>query len=68
MAASFGIDPSILQSELIELIGLGYLKARIDSAAGTLVAKKKDARGEAFKNALKEGEKLQKKAIASQLR
>ncbi|GAA5879508.1 hypothetical protein JCM16303_003229 [Sporobolomyces ruberrimus] len=68
MAASFGIDPSILQSELIELIGLGYLKARIDSAAGTLVAKKKDARGEAFKNALEEGEKLQKKAIASQLR
>ncbi|GAA5912513.1 COP9 signalosome complex subunit 1 [Sporobolomyces salmoneus] len=72
MASAFGIDAqqssNVLLPELIELIERGSLKARIDSAKGTLVAKKKDSRGEAFRNALEQGEKLQKKAMASQLR
>ena len=72
MAAAFGIDESqthaTLEPEVIELIERGYLKARIDLAQGTLVANKKDPRGEAFKRALDEGEKMQKKVIASQLR
>ncbi|GAA5853569.1 hypothetical protein JCM5353_007785 [Sporobolomyces roseus] len=68
MASSFGMPQPHLESEVIELIGQGYLKARIDSASGTLVAKRKDARGEAFKNALEEGEKVMKRATASQLR
>ena len=68
MASSFGIPHPHLEGELIELIGQGYLKARIDSASGTLVAKRKDARGEAFRNALEEGEKVMKRATASQLR
>jgi len=78
MASAFGINSDsnpnqggveqVLVPELIELIEKGFLKARIDSAKGTLVAKKKDSRGEAFRNALNKGEELQKKAIASQLR
>ncbi|GAA5957044.1 hypothetical protein JCM3765_005388 [Sporobolomyces pararoseus] len=72
MASAFGIEEASvsthLEPELIELIEKGMLKARIDSANGTLVAKRRDARNEAFKNALEQGEKLQKKAIASHLR
>ncbi|CEQ42214.1 SPOSA6832_03998, partial [Sporobolomyces salmonicolor] len=68
MAAAFGTDEASQHPEIVELIATGQLKARIDSAHGVLVAKRKDARGEAFRHALDEGEKMQKRASASQLR
>ncbi|GAA5952955.1 hypothetical protein JCM21900_001529 [Sporobolomyces salmonicolor] len=68
MAAAFSTDEASQHPEIVELIATGQLKARIDSARGVLVAKRKDARGEAFRHALDEGEKMQKRASASQLR
>lgn len=68
MAGAFGWTEEALTHAVIALIGEGKMKARVDKQAGVLVAKKKDVRGEAFKHALDEGEKLQRKMMAAQLR
>ncbi|BGP30417.1 hypothetical protein JCM10296v2_002171 [Rhodotorula toruloides] len=68
MGAAFGWREDYMQAAVVELIGNGMLKARIDSAKGVLVARRQDPRVEAFKNALEEGEKMQKRAVASHLR
>lgn len=68
MAGAFGWSEDVLLSTVIGLIGSGEMKARVDSQAGVLVAKKKDVRAEAFKHALEEGEKIQRRTVASQLR
>lgn len=68
MASAFGWSEEVLTREVIALIGEGKMKARVDKQAGVLVAKRKDVRGEAFKHALEEGGKMQKKMMAAQLR
>ncbi|POY75809.1 hypothetical protein BMF94_1122 [Rhodotorula taiwanensis] len=68
MSAAFGWSADSTQAAVIDLIQRGALKARIDSAKGILVAKRVEPRVEAFRNALDQGEKMQKKAVASQLR
>lgn len=68
MSEAFGWSPDATQLAVVDLIQSGALKARIDSAQGILVAKRGEPRIEAFKNALEQGEKMQKKAAASQLR
>lgn len=57
-----------MTNEVISLIGKGSMKARLDTRAKVLVAKRKDVRAEAFRNALEEGQELQKRALASHLR
>lgn len=68
MSDAFGWSPEATQVAVVELIQSGALKARIDSAKGILVAKRVEPRLEAFRNALEQGEKMQQKAAASQLR
>jgi hypothetical protein len=68
MATSFGWTEPALQAAVIELIGSGQMKARVDSQGGVLVAKRKDVRAEAFKHALEEGERIQRRTMAAQLR
>ncbi|GAA5865738.1 hypothetical protein JCM3774_004985 [Rhodotorula dairenensis] len=68
MSEAFGWSSDAMQLAVVDLIQSGALKARIDSAKGILVAKRGEPRIEAFKNALEQGEKMQKKAAASQLR
>lgn len=68
MSDAFGWSPEVMQVAVVELIQSGALKARIDSAKGILVAKRVEPRVEAFRNALEQGEKMQQKAAASQLR
>ncbi|PRQ69935.1 hypothetical protein AAT19DRAFT_11588 [Rhodotorula toruloides] len=68
MAAAFGWREDYMAAAVVELIGNGMLKARIDSAKGVLVARRQDSRVEAFKNALEEGGKVEKRAVASHLR
>lgn len=68
MATAFGWTDAELRASVIDLIKSGDFKARIDNQAAVLVARKKDVRGEAFKRALEEGEKIQRRAVASELR
>ncbi|GAA5982391.1 hypothetical protein JCM11641_006968 [Rhodosporidiobolus odoratus] len=68
MSHAFGWSEPVLTAAVVELIGRGVIKARVDSARGVLVAKKVEARTEAFKNALQLGERGQKKARAGILR
>lgn len=68
MSDAFGWSPEVMQVAVVELIQSGALMARIDSAKGILVAKRVEPRVEAFRNALEQGEKMQQKAAASQLR
>lgn len=68
MAEAFGWAEDYLLVQVTDLIGRGEMKARVDSQARVLVAKKKDVRQEAFKHALEEGERFQRRALASQLR
>ncbi|GAA5976703.1 hypothetical protein JCM10908_005601 [Rhodotorula pacifica] len=68
MSEAFGWSPDATQLAVVELIQSGALKARIDSARGILVAKRVEPRIEAFENALEQGEKMQRKAAANQLR
>lgn len=68
MAEAFGWAEDYLLAQVTDLIGRGEMKARVDSQARVLVAKKKDVRQEAFKHALEEGERIQRRALASQLR
>ncbi|ORY82347.1 26S proteasome subunit RPN7-domain-containing protein [Leucosporidium creatinivorum] len=68
MAEAFGWAEDYLLVQVTDLIGRGEMKARVDSQARVLVAKKKDVRQEAFKHALEEGERIQRRALASQLR
>ncbi|KDE06605.1 hypothetical protein MVLG_03101 [Microbotryum lychnidis-dioicae p1A1 Lamole] len=67
-AAAFGWSETTLLESVVELIGQGHMKARIDSQNKVLVAKHIDARVEAFKHALKEGEKMQRCQQAAELR
>ncbi|GAA5840650.1 hypothetical protein JCM11251_004176 [Rhodosporidiobolus azoricus] len=65
---SFGWpEPSVLAA-VVELIRQGRLKARVDVVGGKVVQRKRDERGEAFRNALNEGERARKKVGAAQLR
>lgn len=64
MALAFGMEKNILIPHVIHLIQRGQMEARIDGQAGVLVAKKKDVRIEAFRNALKEGKDIEKKTQA----
>ncbi|BGO89946.1 hypothetical protein NBRC10512v2_001991 [Rhodotorula toruloides] len=68
MAAAFGWHEDYMQAAVAELVGSGMLKARIDSAKGVLVARMQDPRVETSKNALDEGKKMQKRAVANHLR
>lgn len=68
MSAAFGYPELALTASVVDLIGRGELKARIDAASGTLVARRTEPRIEAFKNALEQGEKVQKRAKGAQLR
>ncbi|GJN87088.1 hypothetical protein Rhopal_000033-T1 [Rhodotorula paludigena] len=68
MALAFGWPEDYLVGAVVDLIRRGLMKARVDSAKGTLVARKQEPRIEAFKNALEQGEKMQRRAMASQLR
>jgi hypothetical protein len=68
MSTAFGYSETHLVAAVVELIKSGALKARIDAAQGTLVARKSDPRTEAFRNALEQGEKVQKRAKGAQLR
>lgn len=68
MATAFGWTPDATRLAVVELIRGGTLKARIDSVKGILVSKRVEPRVEAFRNALEQGEKMQKQAAASQLR
>ncbi|SCV71204.1 BQ2448_2792 [Microbotryum intermedium] len=67
-AAAFGWSESTLLESVVELIGQGQMKARVDSQNKVLVAKQTDPRVEAFKHALKEGEKMQRCQHAAELR
>jgi hypothetical protein len=68
MASAFGFDQGALTRSVIELIEQGRMLARVDKERGILVKKSKEVRGEAFRNALVEGEKLQRSIVASQFR
>lgn len=68
MALAFGWPEDYLVGAVVDLIRRGLMKARVDSAKGTLVARKQEPRIEAFRNALEQGEKMQRRAMASQLR
>ncbi|KAM0788086.1 hypothetical protein ACM66B_001255 [Microbotryomycetes sp. NB124-2] len=68
MAEAFGWSEDGLLDVVMTLIDKGQLQARIDSQSRTLVAKNKDARVEAFKKALKEGDQIQRRTLASQWR
>lgn len=68
MADAFGWSEEHLVANVIELIGTGQMKARVDTQAKVLVAKKRDIRQEAFKHALEEGERIQRRTLAAQLR
>ncbi|KAI5474841.1 COP9 signalosome complex subunit 1 [Pseudohyphozyma bogoriensis] len=68
MASSFGWSEEELVQAVIPLIRNGDMKARIDSRGGVLVAKKKDVRTEAFRHALEEGERIEKRTVAAQFR
>jgi COP9 signalosome complex subunit 1 len=61
MSSAFGIESNHLVPQVVQLIQRGTMEARIDGQAGVLVAKKKDVRIEAFKNALKEGKEIERK-------
>lgn len=68
MAEAFGLDESALHRAVLNLIRTGHMKARIDSRAGVLVAKKKDVRADAFKHAFEEGAEIQRKSKGLALR
>ncbi|KAK4047554.1 hypothetical protein OIV83_005341 [Microbotryomycetes sp. JL201] len=68
MSEAFGWSEQHLLDAVTHLIDKGHLQARIDTRSRTLVAKNKDARVEAFKNALKQGDQIQRKTLANQLR
>ncbi|BGP14216.1 hypothetical protein JCM10213_005893 [Rhodosporidiobolus nylandii] len=68
MASAFGWSEGSTTAAVVDLIGRGMIQGRIDAAKGTLVARKTDARTEAFRRALEEGERVQRKAKAGQLR
>lgn len=68
MALAFGFDQAALARSVIELIEQGRMLARVDKERGILVKRDKEVRGEAFRNALVEGEKLQRSIVASQFR
>lgn len=68
MAVAFGAGEAYLTKMVVHLIETGQMKARIDSKAGVLVAKKQDVRTEAFRNALREGENIQRRTRGMTLR
>ncbi|KAM0754690.1 PCI-domain-containing protein [Meredithblackwellia eburnea MCA 4105] len=68
MSAAFGYPEQDLRAFVTHLISSGELKARIDNQAGVLVARKTDVRAEAFKKALSDGDRIQKRTIAADLR
>ncbi|KAK4702667.1 COP9 signalosome complex subunit 1, partial [Phenoliferia sp. Uapishka_3] len=68
MATAFGFTDSELRTSVTALINTGEFKARIDNQASVFVARKKDVRAEAFKKALEEGEKIQRRTVAAELR
>lgn len=68
MASAFGWREAATKTAVVDLIKRGLMKARIDQAKGVVVARRTEPRVEAFKNALEQGEKMQRKAAAVQLR
>ncbi|KAK4047760.1 hypothetical protein OIO90_006059 [Microbotryomycetes sp. JL221] len=68
MSQAFGWTEGKLVKAVTHLIDKGQLEARIDTQLKILVSKNKNQRIEAFKNALKQGELLQRRTMASQLR
>ncbi|BGP38266.1 hypothetical protein JCM10450v2_002208 [Rhodotorula kratochvilovae] len=68
MAIAFGWPEDAMRGAVVDLIQRGAMKARIDQAAGVLVARRSEPRIEAFRNALEQGETMQRRASASQLR
>ncbi|KPV76676.1 uncharacterized protein RHOBADRAFT_13174, partial [Rhodotorula graminis WP1] len=68
MSSAFGWPETATKKAVVDLIKRGLMKARIDQAQGVVVARRTEPRVEAFKNALEQGEKMQRKAAAVQLR
>ncbi|TNY17485.1 26S proteasome subunit RPN7-domain-containing protein [Rhodotorula diobovata] len=68
MSSAFGWPEDVMQGAVVDLIQRGQMKARIDQAKGVVVARRTEPRVEAFRNALEQGEKMQRKAAATQLR
>lgn len=68
MSTAFGFDQASLTRSVVELIEQGRMMARVDKEKGILVKRNKEGRGEAFRNALEEGEKLHRSIVASQFR